>query len=156
MVSFPRRVLQRVVLRFVPALTAFLPCLDAQIHIETFQGATAFSAYTKVQSGCKGCNLCPVMNGLYPSAPQDISNATTNNLNLSSPSSFANDLIDDPSSNAGRWHDSTDIQSMEEPKPTPRRRRPAGNEHVKHRRTRNGCYTCRSRRVKVRCSTRTS
>lgn len=31
------------------------------------------------------------------------------------------------------------------------RRRPApGAEHVKHRRTRSGCYTCRNRRVKVR------
>lgn len=30
------------------------------------------------------------------------------------------------------------------------RRRPApGAEHVKHRRTRSGCYTCRNRRVKV-------
>lgn len=29
-----------------------------------------------------------------------------------------------------------------------RRRRPPGAEHVKHRRTRSGCYTCRQRRVK--------
>lgn len=32
----------------------------------------------------------------------------------------------------------------------PRRRQPQGAEHVKHRRTRSGCYTCRQRRVKVR------
>jgi hypothetical protein len=30
-----------------------------------------------------------------------------------------------------------------------RRRQLAGGEHVKHRRTRSGCYTCRQRRVKV-------
>lgn len=30
-----------------------------------------------------------------------------------------------------------------------RRRQPPGAEHVKHRRTRSGCYTCRQRRVKV-------
>ena len=30
-----------------------------------------------------------------------------------------------------------------------RRRLPPGTDHVKHRRTRSGCYTCRSRRVKV-------
>ncbi|EMC93483.1 hypothetical protein BAUCODRAFT_37166 [Baudoinia panamericana UAMH 10762] len=29
-----------------------------------------------------------------------------------------------------------------------RRRQPQGSEHVKHRRTRSGCYTCRQRRVK--------
>lgn len=32
------------------------------------------------------------------------------------------------------------------------RRRPAPGEHVKHRRTRSGCFTCRQRRVKVRPS----
>jgi hypothetical protein len=30
-----------------------------------------------------------------------------------------------------------------------RRKSAPGLEHVKHRRTRSGCYTCRSRRVKV-------
>ena len=36
------------------------------------------------------------------------------------------------------------------PKSSRSRRKPAhGSEHVKHRRTRSGCYTCRSRRVKV-------
>ena len=30
-----------------------------------------------------------------------------------------------------------------------RRRQQSGSEHVKHRRTRSGCYTCRQRRVKV-------
>ncbi|KAK1046898.1 hypothetical protein LTR74_017879 [Friedmanniomyces endolithicus] len=34
--------------------------------------------------------------------------------------------------------------------PRARRRQAAGSEHVKHRRTRSGCYTCRQRRVKVR------
>ncbi|KAK5111695.1 hypothetical protein LTR62_004801 [Meristemomyces frigidus] len=32
--------------------------------------------------------------------------------------------------------------------PRQRRRQPASSEHVKHRRTRSGCYTCRQRRVK--------
>lgn len=31
-----------------------------------------------------------------------------------------------------------------------RKRSGPGGEHVKHRRTRSGCYTCRTRRVKVR------
>lgn len=31
-----------------------------------------------------------------------------------------------------------------------RRKSSQTGEHVKHRRTRSGCYTCRSRRVKVR------
>jgi hypothetical protein len=35
------------------------------------------------------------------------------------------------------------------PKGSRNRRKPAHGEHVKHRRTRSGCYTCRSRRVKV-------
>lgn len=36
------------------------------------------------------------------------------------------------------------------PIPKPNRRKSSqGTEHVKHRRTRSGCYTCRSRRVKV-------
>lgn len=30
------------------------------------------------------------------------------------------------------------------------RRRPGAGDHVKHRRTRSGCFTCRQRRVKVR------
>lgn len=33
------------------------------------------------------------------------------------------------------------------------RRRAAPGDHVKHRRTRSGCYTCRNRRVKVLPST---
>lgn len=32
------------------------------------------------------------------------------------------------------------------------RRRPGPGEHVKHRRTRSGCFTCRQRRVKARHS----
>jgi len=36
-----------------------------------------------------------------------------------------------------------------------RRKSQPGLEHIKHRRTRSGCYTCRSRRVKVRSSLKT-
>lgn len=40
--------------------------------------------------------------------------------------------------------------AMNAPKPTSNRRKSEkGPEHTKHRRTRSGCYTCRSRRVKV-------
>jgi hypothetical protein len=40
--------------------------------------------------------------------------------------------------------------AMLAPKGSRNRRKPAqGSEHIKHRRTRSGCYTCRSRRVKV-------
>jgi hypothetical protein len=35
-----------------------------------------------------------------------------------------------------------------------RRRTGAAGEHVKFRRTRSGCYTCRNRRVKVRYATK--
>lgn len=31
-----------------------------------------------------------------------------------------------------------------------RRKSAPGADHIKHRRTRSGCFTCRSRRVKVR------
>ena len=51
--------------------------------------------------------------------------------------------------NASNWINTTGQTPVEEPTPTPRRRRPSGAGHIKHRRTRNGCYTCRSRRVKV-------
>lgn len=33
-----------------------------------------------------------------------------------------------------------------------RRKSAPGADHIKHRRTRSGCFTCRSRRVKVRHS----
>jgi len=40
--------------------------------------------------------------------------------------------------------------AMLAPKPNRNRRKSnQGSEHTKHRRTRSGCYTCRSRRVKV-------
>jgi hypothetical protein len=40
--------------------------------------------------------------------------------------------------------------TMIAPKPNRSRRKSSqGSEHTKHRRTRSGCYTCRSRRVKV-------
>ena len=52
-------------------------------------------------------------------------------------------------SNAGHWFPPIGHVSMEESKAAPRRRRQSGNDQIKHRRTRNGCYTCRSRRVKV-------
>jgi len=35
-----------------------------------------------------------------------------------------------------------------------RRKSQPGSEHIKHRRTRSGCLTCRSRRVKVRVAAR--
>jgi hypothetical protein len=44
------------------------------------------------------------------------------------------------------------VQDLKMPPPKVgrnRRRSNQGSEHVKHRRTRSGCYTCRSRRVKV-------
>lgn len=42
--------------------------------------------------------------------------------------------------------------AMDVPKPHRNRRKSNPNsDQLKHRRTRSGCYTCRSRRVKVRC-----
>ena len=52
--------------------------------------------------------------------------------------------------NLARWFEQ-DEMSSHAPKSAVRMRRrtQAGADHVKHRRTRSGCYTCRSRRVKV-------
>lgn len=58
-------------------------------------------------------------------------------------------LFGAPLSNAGHWTKPAGHEFMEVPKPARPRRRPSRNDLVKHRRTRNGCYTCRSRRVKV-------
>lgn len=64
-------------------------------------------------------------------------------------------LIDAPnlsSANVARWFDHDADNQIPAPKSTTRvrRRMPPGSDHVKHRRTRSGCYTCRSRRVKVK------
>ena len=64
-------------------------------------------------------------------------------------------LLNEPhklsSANLSRLLDLDSDNTTPGPKGTARvRRRPAaGSDHVKHRRTRSGCYTCRSRRVKV-------
>lgn len=90
-----------------------------------------------------------VMSGFYHSGfPQDTSDPTANSVEPSFDSSYDTGLIEDALPNAGHWINSTGHEQMEGPKSSPRRRRPSG-DHVKHRRTRNGCYTCRSRRVKV-------
>ncbi|KAF2163946.1 hypothetical protein M409DRAFT_68192 [Zasmidium cellare ATCC 36951] len=39
-------------------------------------------------------------------------------------------------------------QAQQQASQRSRRRQPTGSDHVKHRRTRSGCYTCRQRRVK--------
>lgn len=56
-----------------------------------------------------------------------------------------------PPVNLNRWFDLDSDTSTPNPKGIGRvrRRPPPGSDHVKHRRTRSGCYTCRSRRVKV-------
>ena len=56
-----------------------------------------------------------------------------------------------PSTNLNRWFDLDSDTSVPNLKGTVRvrRRPPPGSDQVKHRRTRSGCYTCRSRRVKV-------
>lgn len=77
-----------------------------------------------------------------PATSLDISQETTPHqpYQLSSASSYA-DLhylfgVQDP--------------AMIAPKPAGNRRKSEkGPDHAKHRRTRSGCYTCRSRRVKV-------
>lgn len=44
----------------------------------------------------------------------------------------------------------TDLSTPTGSRPNkPRRRRTADGDVIKHRRTRNGCYTCRGRRIKV-------
>ena len=55
------------------------------------------------------------------------------------------------SANLARWFEQDGGGLVQEPKGAPRiRRRVASSgDLVKHRRTRSGCYTCRSRRVKV-------
>jgi len=56
------------------------------------------------------------------------------------------------SANLARWFDLDSDNSAPGPKGAARvrRRAPPDSDHIKHRRTRSGCYTCRSRRVKVR------
>jgi len=44
------------------------------------------------------------------------------------------------------------FQAPKPPSNRGRKKSTPGLEHVKHRRTRSGCYTCRNRRVKVRQS----
>ena len=64
-------------------------------------------------------------------------------------------LLTDPqnlsTANLARWFDLDSNNSAAAPRGAARVRRriPPGSDHVKHRRTRSGCYTCRSRRVKV-------
>jgi len=45
------------------------------------------------------------------------------------------------------YDDPTRVMLPPQPGQRQRRRQPQGPEHVKHRRTRSGCYTCRQRRV---------
>lgn len=48
------------------------------------------------------------------------------------------------------WYESEQQSSAPPPKAsTKTRQRSSGQDSVKHRRTRSGCYTCRERRVKV-------
>ena len=57
------------------------------------------------------------------------------------------------SENVARWNEQGRDQNsgLEQKSQTKSRRKaPPAPDHVKHRRTRSGCYTCRSRRVKVR------
>ncbi len=91
-----------------------------------------------------------VMNEFYHSGSLDDTSDPTANTTAgpSFDSIYDTALIQDVHTNAGHWINTTGHEPMEEPKAAPRRRRPSG-DHVKHRRTRNGCYTCRSRRVKV-------
>ncbi|MCJ1387347.1 hypothetical protein MMC18_000190 [Xylographa bjoerkii] len=72
------------------------------------------------------------------------------------PAHFYNNpaLLTDPhnlsTANLARWFDLDSNNSAPVPRGAARVRRriPPGSDHVKHRRTRSGCYTCRSRRVK--------
>lgn len=63
-----------------------------------------------------------------------------------------NPSIDQPevSENIARWFEQDPDVGASAPKaPVKVKRRAANSDHVKHRRTRSGCFTCRSRRVKV-------
>ena len=68
------------------------------------------------------------------------------------PASFVGGFLEAyPSTGPNPWY-GTDAQSSGSLPRNPGRTRlrmPAGQDHVKHRRTRSGCYTCRERRVKV-------
>ena len=117
------------------------------MHIEMFESATAFSTYIEVLSGSKTASFATVMRHFYPSSNQETSSAMTNRLDLSSPSNDISTYV--PSANAEPGHSSAGTKLMDESNTAQRRRRPSVNDHIKHRRTRNGCYTCRGRRVKV-------
>ena len=68
---------------------------------------------------------------------------------LSSPAQHDLSFTQYSSPSAAHMNDAAGLHSKEEPEVVSKKRRPPGNDHVKHRRTRNGCYTCRGRRVKV-------
>lgn len=55
----------------------------------------------------------------------------------------------DSLANYPEYEDSSRIMMPQQGTQRARRRHPPGSEHVKHRRTRSGCYTCRQRRIKV-------
>ena len=99
------------------------------------------------------CVQC-TMSGFFQ---QDLPASTENDIQ---PQVFydQSSLLTDPqtlsSVNLNRWFDLETENARPVPKGAARvrRRPPPGSDHVKHRRTRSGCYTCRTRRVKVSCN----
>ena len=83
--------------------------------------------------------------------PQSLESDSASARNLDQPSVLA-EAQALSSANLARWFDHDSDNSAAGPKAAARvrRRLPPGSDQVKHRRTRSGCYTCRSRRVKVR------
>jgi hypothetical protein len=67
---------------------------------------------------------------------------------VSSPSYDSPQLIS-PLAEAGLEH-SQEASPLESTPPGRTKRKGSDGGHVKHRRTRSGCYTCRNRRVRVR------
>jgi hypothetical protein len=71
------------------------------------------------------------------------------------PSSVSFAMPPEQPSSASSYADLQFLFGVQDPKMVPkpnrnRRKSTQGPDHAKHRRTRSGCFTCRSRRVKVR------
>lgn len=87
-----------------------------------------------------------IMSKYYPNGPSQYPE------NHEQPVPFIGGRLDTfASSNSNQWYGTEPQPSDSQPKDggRTRLRLPASQDHVKHRRTRSGCYTCRERRVKV-------
>lgn len=100
-----------------------------------------YQHYLPGSSGSGG-EISPVSQDSHPYGPGTPLSLTASDQSMAS-----------PYESLGYFTGFPDPIMFQPPKPQSsrnRRKSSTGIDHVKHRRTRSGCYTCRSRRVKVR------